>query len=177
MKGPFVYAIASLFVLVFLGGCSTFPKDDIRVQSDADPKANFSGYKTYAWLGTIGIVKDPEGLWEPPQFDADAEIVFKINSALRKRGFTEVDSNPDLLVGYALGLNMKSLKIKHDPKTELTTLENVPQTALVVMLIDPETRFAIWASVAQADYRNLKPEIAKQRIDYAVSQMFKGLPK
>lgn len=171
--------ILSVFVLIafVISGCASVPKDDIQVDAEADPKVNFSGYKTYAWLGSVGIVNDPEGSWEPPQFDADAEIVFLVNEALRKRGMSEANNNPDMLVGYALGLDMAGLKVKENPETKISTLENVPQTALVVTLIDPETEFVTWASVATADFKNLDPETAKQRLQYAVNKMFKDLPK
>ena len=174
MKKSFLSAIV---LVTFIAGCSTFPKDDIQIQSEADPKVNFSGYKTYAWLGAVGIVKDPQGQWEPPQFDADAEITFQINNALQKRGMTEDDANPDMLVAYALGIDMEALQAKYDPETDFETLENVPQAGLIVLLIDPETEFVTWVSIAIAEYKNLEPEVAKLRIKYAVNKMFKGLPK
>ncbi|WP_455203831.1 DUF4136 domain-containing protein [Kaarinaea lacus] len=169
--------LAVLVMVGFIAGCASFPKDDIQVETEADPKVNFSGYKTYAWLGSIGIVKDPEGLWEPPQFDADAEIVFLIDSALRKRGITEVSENPDMLVAYAIGVEMDALKLKHNPETKITSLENVPQTGLIVVLIDPETEFATWVGIATGEIKNLDADTAKKRLKYVVDSMFKGMPK
>ena len=168
-----------LFFLVvsLLAGCNTVPKDDIAIKSEADPKVKFSGYKTYAWLGAAGIVNDPQGQWEPPQYDADAEITFLINQAMRKRGFTEVSNNPDMLVAYALGVDMAALEVKKDPKTKMSALENVPQAALVVTLIDPQTEFVAWVSVATAELKGLDPEMAKKRLKYVVKTMFKKLPK
>lgn len=171
-------SILSVLVLVgLMAGCANIPKDDIQIDAEADPKVNFSGYKTYAWLGSVGIVNDPQGQWEPPQFDADAEIVFLINEALRKRGMSEVNDKPDMLVAYALGLDMASLNLKHNPETNITTLENVPQTALIVTLIDPETEFVTWAGIATAEFKNADPETAKRRIQYVITTMFKKLPK
>jgi len=170
-----------LFVLIvifgFVAGCATFPKDDIEVDASADPKANFSGYKTYAWLGSVGIVNDPDDQWEPPQFDADAELVFLINDALRKRKMTEVSDNPDMLVAYAIGADMAALQIKEDPKTKISTLENVPQAALVVTLIDAQTEFVVWAGIATGNVKNADPKTAKQRLEYVVKKMFDKLPK
>jgi len=169
--------LAVLVMIGFIAGCSTIPKDDIKVDSEADPKVNFSGYKTYAWLGGIGIVNDSQGTWEPPQFDADAEIVYLIDSALRKRGISEVTDNPDMFVAYAIGVDMDALKLKENPESKLTTLENVPQTGLVVVLIDPQTEYVTWIAVATGEIKNLDPETAKKRLAYAVNTMFKGLPK
>jgi hypothetical protein len=170
--------IISILVMAwFVTGCTTFPKDDIKVESEADPKVNFSGYKTYAFLASIGIVEDAEGHWEPPKFDADAEIEYLINEAMRNRGMTQVNANPDLFVAYALGVDMDALKLKANPETKLETLENVPGAALVVILIDPETGFVTWISAATGEMKNLEPEIQKKRLGYAVNTMFKDLPK
>jgi hypothetical protein len=164
-------------MITYLAGCSNVPVDDITIESEADSKVNFSGYKTYAWLGAAGILHDPQGQWEPPKFDADAEITFLIDQALRKRGMTEVNDNPDMLVAYALGMDMAALKAKEDPASNMHMLENVPQGALIVVLIDPETEFATWVSIATGELKGLEPETAKLRLKYAVNKMFSGLPK
>ena len=82
-------------VLTLIAGCMTVPTKDIKVDAQADPKANFSGYKSYAWLGSAAIVNDAFGQWEPPNFDADAEIKYLIDRELRKRGMSEDSANPD----------------------------------------------------------------------------------
>ena len=171
------FIITIVVMAWYVTGCATYPKDDIEVVSEADPKANFSGYKSYAFLASIGIVEDAHGHWEPPKFDADAELEFRINEQMRNRGMTQVNTNPDLLVAYALGVDMDALKLKTNPETKLETMENVPGTALVVILIDPETGFVTWISAATAEVKNLEPEIQKKRLRYAVETMFKDLPK
>lgn len=90
---------------------------------------------------------------------------------------SEVSNNPDLLVAYALGVDMDALELKTDPETKLESLENVPQTGLVVMLIDADTGFVNWVSVATGEMKNLEPEIQKKRLEYVVDAMFKELPK
>ena len=170
--------ILTIMVMAWLvTGCSTFPKDDIKVESEVDPKANMSGYKTYTWLAAVGILEDAEGHWEPPKFDADAEIEFRINEALRNHGMSQVDNDPDLYVAYALGVDMDALKVKTDPETKLSSLDNVPQTGLIVVLVDSATGFVTWISVATGEMKNLDPETAKKRLGYAVETMFKDLPK
>jgi hypothetical protein len=169
--------LAIMVLALFVTGCSTFPKDDIKVESEVDPKANISGYKSYAWLAAVGILEDAEGLWEPPKFDADAEIEYRINEALRKHGMSQTNNDPDLYVAYALGVDMDALELKTDPETKLSSLENVPQTGLVVMLIDSETGFVTWVSTATGELKNLDQETMKKRLEYVVNTMFKDLPK
>jgi len=172
------HLLALSAVLLLLTGCASSVTKDIMIEADADPKVNFAGYSTYKWLGSAAIVFDPEGQWEPPQFDADAEIKFLIDRELRKRGMTEATVNADMIVAFAAGIDMASMEIKVDPESELSTLENVPTGALTVILIDGNTGLAIWAGVATAEIQQSPDqEIIRQRLDFAVSSMFKKLPR
>lgn len=64
MKSLFVLPFAVILLLV--AGCASTPTQDIKVDAQADPKARFSGYKTYAWLGSARLIADEDGVWEPP---------------------------------------------------------------------------------------------------------------
>ena len=165
-------------VLLLLAGCASSVTNDIMVDAEADPKASFSGYTSYTWLGSAAIVYDPEGKWEMPQFDADAEIKFLIDRELRKRGMNEDSVNPDLIVAFAAGIDMSSMEIDIDPKSNLTTLENVPLGALTVILVDADTGVAIWAGIASAEVQQSpSQETIKKRLEFAVTSMFGKLPK
>ena len=171
-----LFAIFGIMLLV--AGCASSVTKDIMIDTDIDPKANLKGYSTYTWLGSAAIVYDPEGKWEPPQFDADAEIKFLIDRELRARGMTESSANPDLIIAYAAGIDMASMEIKIDPESNLETLRDVPMGALVVALIDGKTGLAIWGGVATAEIQqNPEQDVIKKRLDYAVTSMFKQLPK
>ena len=164
--------------LIFFMGCATVPTKDIKIEAQSDPKANFNGYKTYAWLGAASIINDPHGQWEPPQFDADAEIIFLIDRELRKRGMTENTTNPDLIVAFAAGIDMEALGLKTNPESQSDMLKSVPQGGLAVVLADSQTGFAIWVGTATAQLQeNPDTRTVKARLDYAVTQMFKKLPK
>ena len=172
--------LALAFILIFnafIFGCASFPKDDIEIAAEADAKVNFAGYKTYAWLGSAEILNDPEGKWEPFNFDADAEIAFLINGEMRKRGMSESTTSPDMLVAYALGVDTAMMKFKDTADADVRVLENVPSGALVVVMLDPETEFVTWAAVATAEIQNQGPDIARKRLNYAIKEMFKKLPK
>ena len=169
-----IFTLATLFLI---SGCASSVTQDIMVETDSDPKANLSGYTSYAWLGAAAIVFDEKGQWEPPQFDADAEIKFLIDRELRHRGMTEDSVNPDLVIAYAAGIDMDSMDIKIDPESGIEALENAPIGALTVIMIDAETGLAIWAGIATADIQeNPTPEATKARLDFAVSEMFSKLP-
>jgi len=161
-------------VLLLLAGCANSVTKDIVVETEADPKISFAGYSTYRWLGSASIVYDPEGQWEPPQFDADAEIKFLIDRELRKAGMVEATGNADMIVAFAAGIDMSLMEIKIDPESNLSKLENAPMGALTVILIDANTGLATWGGIATAEVQqNPDQEIVRQRLDFAVSSMFK----
>lgn len=165
-------------IIFLLAGCATVQTQDIKVDAQADPKANFSGYKTYGWLGAAAIVNDAYGRWEPPQFDADTEIAFLIDRELRKRGMSQISVDPDMVVAFAAGIDMDALQLKVNPTTEMNMVENVPQGGLMVALIDSDSGFVIWVGTATAEIQeDPDTKTVKARLDYAVSKMFKKLPK
>jgi hypothetical protein len=172
--------IALAFIVVFgmaVAGCATFPKDDIEVAAEAGPNANFGDYKTYAWLGSAQVLDDPEGKWEAPGFDIDSLVTALIDKELTEHGLQKSDANPDTLVAYAMGADMANMKLKYDATTKVDILQNVPQAALVVVLLDANTEEVSWAAVATGEVKNKGDEIAKQRISYTIKEMFKNFPK
>ncbi len=172
-------SLSTLVAVAFLAtGCASSVTRDIQIETEADPKANFKGYRSYTWLGSAAIVQDSAGKWEPPRFDADAEITFLIDRELRKRGMSENSASPDMVVAYAAGIDMDTLQIKIDPESGIRTLENVPEGSLLVVLVDADTGVAIWSGMATAEIQeNPSQETVKKRLDYAVTSMFKKLPR
>ena len=176
MKKKYVGFFA--IVAMLLASCASTPVKDIKFDAQADPKANFSGYKTYAWLGSAAIVNDALGQWEPPQFDADAEIKYLIDRELRKRGMSESANSPDLVVVFAAGVDMDAIGLKVDPKTKITMLANVPRGGLVLAFIDSASGFVIWTGLASGEVqKNPDMQTVKARLDYVVTQLFKRIPK
>jgi hypothetical protein len=168
--------IITAFLLV--SGCSSVPTEDIVIAAQADPKANFGGYESYAWLGAATIINDPHGQWEPPEFDADVEIKYLIDRELRKRGMSQNSVDPDVIVVFAAGIDMNTLELKVGTESKIDILANVPQGGLVVALVDGESGFVIWAGAATAELQQSpSAKTVKARLEYAVTQLFRKLPK
>ncbi len=167
-----------LAVLAFLlNACATSLTSDIEVETESDPKANLAGYKTYNWLGSAGILNDPQGHWKPPGFDVDMEIRKLIDSKLKAKGVSRDEKSPDLLVGYVIGVDMEAMELKKNPETSFETLQNVPKGALVVVLIDADTGFPVWVGQATANVRNSgSDEEVIKRLEYAINKMFSSFP-
>lgn len=176
---PVLRFLFFLFPALLVAACATAPTSDIKVRTEVDPKANLAGYHSYAWLGSAGILNDPDRTWKPVSFDIDAVVRGLIDEQLQKKGIMPASGQPDLLVGYALGIDMKALEIKQDPKTKFTTLENVPKGALVVVLVDADTGYTIWAGEAVANIRKERKddEEARQRLAYAIRKMFSEMKR
>lgn len=168
----------SWLMLLLVAACASSMTSDISIETELSPKANFKAYKSYAWLGTAAIVNDPEGRWEPPNFDADAEITFLIDHELHARGMIQSQVDPDLLVFYGAGIDMENFNIKVDPETDMEQMINVPMGGLSVVLIDARSGLAIWAGVATAEVKQAQDrDVVRKRIAYAVEKMFARLPK
>jgi len=175
---PKAIKFVSVILVILLGSCASVPTSDINVEAESDPRANFSGFKTYAWFAAAQIVFDPEGQWEPRDVDIDAEVQSIIDSELRKRGISEVSNSPDMLVAYAAGVDMTSLGLKQDPTTKKELLTNIPKAALVIALVDADTGYVIWIAEATGEVQQ-KADAAtvRTRIEYAIGEMFRLLPK
>lgn len=166
-----------LFSAFFISSCATLTQD-INVETHADPDVDFNTYKSYAWVGSAQIVFDPIGQWEQPTLDTDEEVKFNINRELRNKGLLEVQSDPDLLVAFAAGIDMTVLELKEDPESKKEVLTNVPKAALVIALIDAKTGYTVWLGFAEAEVQKQQSiENIRKRIDYAVTEIFKPYNK
>jgi len=154
------------------------PTSDIHINTKSDQQFNVKNVKSYAWFGTVGVLRDTEGNWVPPEFDADSELRFLVNRELRKHGMSETANKPDVVVSFVLAVNMDNMKMgKDDPNSNHFNLENVPNGALVVLLAEPESQKVLWTGVATAEKQtNATTEIQKKRLDYVVTEMLDKLP-
>jgi hypothetical protein len=169
LTGP----VVPLLALWLLAGCASVT-EDIRVQSESDPGLDLGSYRTYSWLGAAEIAPDTHGNWEPPGFDADAEIRRLLNRELRRRGMREVDSDAQLVVGFGAGINPEVFQIVENPDNKMYTLQNAPRAALVVVFIDPRTRRPVWVGTAVGDVKaGRSADEVRRRIDYAVTSMLR----
>lgn len=172
------FSILFITCALFIVACATVDTQDINVGAEADPKVQFSGYKTYTWLGSAQIIYDPVGKWEPPKFDADTEIKFLIDRELRKRGMAQTTSNPDVIVLFAAGIDMEALQLKENPESTDVILKKVPQGALIIALIDSSTGYVMWRGTATGNIQKTpSQEAVRKRLDYAVTKVLKLLPK
>lgn len=172
---------------LLLSACAS-KSSDIRVETVVDPKANLSGYKSYAWLDQAGAVVDPKQAWVPVGFDVIQELQFLTDQQLRDRGLQfaaapAVDappaSEPDLLASFLIVVDMEAQK-EEIQKTygDAADLKNLHEGGLVIALIDPDSGKAVWAGTALSQVKADRTDAeAKERLKLAVEKIFETFPR
>ena len=97
-----VSAIAVTAIVLFTGCAGT-------AHIEKDQSADFSKYKTYAWVEKTEQKEEKKARRSEL---AEANIRNSVNQQLQKHGWREVNSNPDVMVNYELLVekNQKELK-------------------------------------------------------------------
>ncbi len=172
-----IYITLLAAFLIFLTGCASITKD-IQVDAASDPKANLSGYKTYTWLGAGEVLNDPGKKWKKTDLPIAGNIKYLIDREMRKHGITPAQpANADLGVAFFIGIDMEAQKLQKNPETKVEMIENVPEAGLIIALVDTKSGFVVWVGEAVGELsENASDEVVEQRIDYAVTEMFKLLP-
>jgi hypothetical protein len=158
-----------------LTGCASATKD-ISVTSETTAGIDFTSYHTYGWDDVASVINDPHGRWHAPGFDVLDYVKAEVDAALQKRGLLRRSTDPDLIVAAGAGLNMEALR--GTDGADSTAGVNVPQSALVVMLVDRASQNVAWVGTATADVPDDPDDkTVQKRIEYAVDQLIKQLPE
>ena len=163
-------------MLLLLSGCASVTSD-IRVGAEPAPGATIAhNYKTYDWLGSFSLLNDPNNTWQPPDVNIAGDIKFLIDRELRKKGIQRANDTPDLTVTFLVGVDMENQILKLDPDTKIELKKKIPKAALVVALMEVDSGDIVWLGVADAEIqKGVTAEVMRQRLDYAVREMFKLL--
>ena len=172
MSKMFKGALIAL-MMAGLAGCGVSTKD-IKVETVKSNKANLKGYKTYEIIEESGADDSLKKDKTLKGADVDADIKALINTELAKRGKVEVKHDPDFFVAYVAGADMNAMQIKLDAKGR-STIENIPEAAMLLMLVDADTGSIIWMSTAEGEFKGLPLDQQKVRLEYAIKKMLKGL--
>lgn len=178
-RKSFFAAVLAISSSALASACSSsVSTSDIHVQSAADEKTNLAGYKTFAWLGSESTLVDRTGVWAEKDFDARTEVEFLVDQALRRHGLTISQGDPDLWVDLSILAEVQDVEENKTKRREGLTFDPVGEGALIVELIDHETDKTVWIGGAKGDLRHSRTaDETKQRLAYAVDEMFKTLPR
>ena len=145
------------------------------VRYDYDQRTDFSGYRTYAWVGGTNLQDELN----------HARIVAAVDSQLAVKGLTRVDSagSPEVLVVYRVGmthdLEINGYGSRYVGRTSPISarVERVVMGTLAVGIIDAKTRSVVWRATATKEVDpEASPEKREKNINKAVEKLFKHYP-
>lgn len=179
--------LSVLFALAgLIGGCST-----MKIRSDYDRKASFSGLKSFAWTPRA---QEPTG---DPRIDnsiVDERIRRAVEGELTRRGFVKRESGtPDFYIGYHAAIERKlNVSVMHDyygygsgfghyperfdPHVK-TYASEYDEGTLVLDIANPSTMKLLWRGSAQtALMGSTSPQHKEQRVKEAVRRILDRFP-
>ncbi len=171
-----------ILMLVSLLAFSCAPK--LTVRTDYDHSVDFSHYKTFSLYNylTIGTVSP-----------LDAERMMQaIRTEMTKKGFTENDSHPDLVVNAATVLQDKLTVSANTqyygglyrpygfwgaPRAGYTDVEAhaYKEGTVVIDLVDARTEKLVWTGTGQADI-DKRPKNPEKAIHKVVAKIMEDFP-
>ncbi len=163
-----------LVAIMILGITGCVSTSDITVDNAQSKKVNLDGYKTYQFIEGSGVAEDKATKKILNSKKTSARIEMLINSELIKKGKVPVSKDPDFLIAYLGGADMEAVAEKLD-KHGKEVIENRPEAAMILMLVDADTGSILWISTAEGKVKNLPIEEKRKRLEYAVKKMLNGV--
>jgi hypothetical protein len=158
-------ALTLLLAAVFGAACA----HTLNTSVHANPKADFSKYKTFQITGS--------------RLETDSEALLSqgITQRLETKGLKRVDQNPDLVVDPVLIRNAAQRPEDSEGASWWTGAASAEPTgqmpigALVVNITDPATNQLVWRGVAQG---TVPPSgaLARDKAEIALDRLFAAFP-
>ena len=163
--------ILTLFVLT---GCN------VKVHSSFDRTQDFTKYKTFCWLNGC------EFTYTGPTYLNDSLLREKIKNSiisdLNKKGITQDNDNPDLLIDFHISVeNESSIIYHHDddnynykpfPEEEII---NYLKGTIVIDMVDKSAGKMVWRSEA-IGYMDTHPDLSDKNIGKGIATALKNFP-
>lgn len=180
----FVLGMIGVFA-VLLAGCASGP----RISSEADPEANFDGYRTFGFYAPLALEK--EG-YATPTTD---RIKAAARAQMESRGYVFTIEQPDLWVNLNAYMQEKT-DVSTIPTVDYnyyysyrarsyfaapywrdrTDVRQYTEGTLNVDLVDHAKNRLVWEGIAVGRVSKAKPEERAARIDSAVAEIFSRYP-
>ena len=186
----------AIAVLVLFGFGATVLLAGVKIQTQRDPKFDFSRLKTWAWNpsgpGDVKVWVTAESKAEPVKRQYEPVIVKSVEDELARRGLTRASgAPPDFVVTYYLLVTAGSSSQQMGqflpavaqwglpPFTSQTTaLRMYPMGTLVLDVASPDASNVVWRAVAQAEIDQQKTEAQRTvRLQNVIRDIVEKLPK
>jgi len=145
---------------------------------DFDKAANFSRFKSYAWVRGTVLTDELN----------HARVVNAVSAQLAAKGLTRVESiaNPDLLVAYHASFD-RDLQIsgfasgfgpyRFAGGSGVARTEKILTGTLAIDIVDARTRTIVWRGMASKEVDvNADPSSRERNINKVVARLFKNYP-
>ncbi|MDH5824745.1 DUF4136 domain-containing protein [Luteimonas sp. RD2P54] len=187
MNAPRRYAawLLGLFAVALLAGCASSP----RITTEADPRADFSAYRSFAFYSPLAIEKHGYATatseaakaavrrqMEARGYVYDAEnpdLWVNINAYMERR--TDVSSVPTVDYGYYYSYRSQAY-FAVPYWGERTHVYRYTEGTMNVDLVDVDENRLVWEGVAVGRVSNLSPEERAGRIDATIAEIFAHYP-
>ena len=172
-------SLCVITVLVIIAACSS-----PRVGYDFDRGADFSRYRTYAW---VSAAQDVTGDKRLDSSLVNARIRAAVDAQLHAKGYlASPNGPPDFLIAYHAGMKdlMKGASTQnyigdraHGTFTTISDVQPYHEGTLTIDIVDAASRQLIWQASATADVeQSLSPEERDSRIKNVVRAMLAHFP-
>ncbi len=177
--------IVALCAALVLAACATGP----RISTEADPRANFSAYRTWAF-------HDPLAVEAYGYETATSEIVKRaVNREMQARGYRYDAENPDLWVNVNAYMQQRT-DVSSIPTVDhafyysyrhrayfavpywhdRTHVRRYTEGTMNVDLVDARQNRLVWEGIAVGRVANLTVESREQRITQTLAEIFARYP-
>jgi hypothetical protein len=168
--------IAGIGVAVVLGvalSAAAARAQDVSV--NMDDSAPFSTYKTYTWVNISGV--------QYPDQLTDLNIRNAIDSVLKLKGMTKVDSNATVDVAYQISvtqsqqINMYGTGMRWGGGMATASSQTINNGDLVIDFYDPNLKLLVWrGSGTKSLNPSSNPQKNQQNLLKAVDKILKNYP-
>ena len=166
-------------LLLILDACSS-----AQVGYDFDRGADFSRYRTYAWMSSAQQTTGDKRL---DSSLVNARIRAAVDAQLRAKGYlASPNGSPDFLIAYHAGMKdmMKGASTQnyigdrgHGTFTTISDIQPYHEGTLTIDIVDAASGQLIWQASATADVeQSLGPEERDARIKSVVRAMLAHFP-
>ena len=187
LKFPLARWLMALCALVLLAGCATGP----RITTEADPRADFSRYRTFAFYSPLAAEK--KGYSSPTSermkaavrtqmesrgyaYTADdkPDLWVNINAYMERR--TDITSSPFIDYSYYYGYRAHRYYYAMPYWYDRPYVYRYTEGTVNVDLVDVARNALVWEGIAVGRVSNLKPADRDARIDSTMADIFARYP-
>jgi hypothetical protein len=175
-----------LFTMSVAAGCSS-----MKIETRADPEADFSEFNSYSWLrhpqGSDARVGPQVGMWIVGAIDEELagkglhrrdgeETDFQVGYHAAVQGQMEV-SNIDSYYGYGVPRSSPWTYYNAGSEQQQSAARYYNQGVIVIDIVDVRLNRLVWRGTAQAEVKDdVEPDQQQARIREAVRKIMADFP-